>query len=100
MKWKIRTAAYEDIRSLQERFNLNLVSAKVLAGRGITDAGSAKFYLEGDISFLHNPFMFEDMETFAERILRAVEEKEKSQSRNSNNPFLSCTGIINQKNGA
>lgn len=77
MKWKMKTAAYEDIRSLQERFNLNLVSAKVLAGRGITDAGSAKFYLEGDISFLHNPFMFEDMEIFVERVLRAVEEKEK-----------------------
>lgn len=77
MKWKIRTAAFEDIRSLQERFNLNLVSAKVLAGRGITNAGLAKFYLERDISFLHNPFMFEDMEIFVERVLKAVEEKEK-----------------------
>ncbi len=77
MKWKIRQAAYEDIKALQDRFALNLVSAKILAGRGICAPQDARFWLESDISFLHNPFLFEDMEFFCDRILQAVEDKEK-----------------------
>lgn len=77
MNWKTRTAAEKDIRSLQGRFNLNQLTAKVLAGRGITEADQVKFYLENDISFLHNPFEFEDMDIFCERILQAVENNEK-----------------------
>ena len=70
-------AAAQDIRSLQEHFNLKCLTAKVLAGRGITESRDVKFYLENDISFLHNPFEFEDMELFCERILQAVENSEK-----------------------
>lgn len=77
MKWRIRQAAYDDIKALQDRFALNTVSARILAGRNVTSPEAAKFYLEGDISFLHNPFMFEDMEAFCDRILQAVEDKEK-----------------------
>ena len=77
MKWKIKQAAFDDIKALQDRFALNLVSAKILAGRGVSAPEDAKFYLEGDISFLHNPFLFEDMEMFCDRILQAVEDNEK-----------------------
>ena len=77
MKWKIRQAAYEDIKALQDRFGLNLVSAKILAGRGVCAPENARFWLESDISFLHNPFSFEDMEMFCDRILQAVEDNEK-----------------------
>ena len=77
MKWKIRQAAYEDIKTLQERYGVNLVCAKILAGRGITTPREVKFYLENDISFLHNPFLFEDMEVFCDRIHQAIEDQEK-----------------------
>jgi single-stranded-DNA-specific exonuclease len=77
MKWKIKQAAFDDIKALQDRFALNLVSAKILAGRGVSAPEDAKFYLEGDISFLHNPFLFEDMEMICDRILQAVEDNEK-----------------------
>lgn len=77
MNWKTSLAALEDIRSLQERFNLDRITAKVLAGRGITEPDQVKFYLENDVSFLHNPFEFEDMDIFCERVLQAVENREK-----------------------
>lgn len=77
MKWKIRQAQYDDIKTLQERFGIDLVSAKILAGRGINTPEETKFYMESDISFLHNPFLFEDMEAFCDRIQQAVEDKEK-----------------------
>ena len=77
MKWKTRQAAFDDIKALVDRFGLDLLSARILAGRGICTPESAKFYLESDISFLHNPFLFEDMELFCDRILQAVEDGEK-----------------------
>ena len=77
MKWKIRQAAYEDIKALQDRFALNLISARILAGRGVCSPDKVRFWLENDISFLHNPFLFEDMEFFCDRILQAVEDNEK-----------------------
>ena len=77
MKWKTRQAAFDDIKALVDRFGLDLLSARILAGRGICTPESAKFYLESDISFLHNPFLFEDMESFCDRILQAVEDNEK-----------------------
>ncbi len=77
MKWKVRQAQYDDIKTLQERYNVDLVSAKILAGRGIKEPNEAKFYMENDVSFLHNPFLFEDMEMFCDRIHQAIEDKEK-----------------------
>lgn len=77
MKWKTRQAAFDDIKALVDRFGLDLLSARILAGRGVCTPESAKFYLESDISFLHNPFLFEDMELFCDRILQAVEDGEK-----------------------
>lgn len=77
MKWKIRQAAFDDVKALQQRYALNLVCARILAGRNIVTPEAAKFYLEGDISFLHNPFLFEDMEAFCDRVLQAVEDNEK-----------------------
>ncbi len=77
MKWIARQSSQTDIGLLQERLNLDLVSAKIMSGRGVSDVESARFYLENDVSFLHNPFLFEDMETFCDRILEAVESNEK-----------------------
>ena len=77
MKWKTRQAAFDDIKALVDRFGLDLLSARILAGRGVCTPESAKFYLESDISFLHNPFLFEDMELFCDRILQAIEDNEK-----------------------
>ena len=77
MKWKIKQAAFDDVKALQERYALNLVSARILAGRNVVSPQAVRFYLENDISFLHNPFLFEDMEVFCDRVLQAVEDKEK-----------------------
>ncbi|MCR5760634.1 MAG: single-stranded-DNA-specific exonuclease RecJ [Sphaerochaetaceae bacterium] len=77
MKWIARQSSQSDIGLLQDRLNVDLVSAKIMSGRGVSDMESARFYLENDISFLHNPFLFEDMETFCDRVLEAVENKEK-----------------------
>ncbi len=77
MKWTTRQAALEDVKALQERYSLGYIPARILSGRGVLTSSQVKFYLENDISFLHNPFLFEDMEIFCDRVLSAIETGEK-----------------------
>lgn len=77
MKWIAKQSSQTDIGLLQERLNVDLVSAKIMSTRGVCGVEGARFFLETDVSFLHNPFLFEDMETFCDRMLDAVESGEK-----------------------
>ncbi|MDD3996087.1 MAG: single-stranded-DNA-specific exonuclease RecJ [Sphaerochaetaceae bacterium] len=77
MEWKKKPVAVEDVRKLNERFGVDYLTASLLARRGITNNDQIKFYLETDIQYLHNPFLFEEMEMFVDRITAAVEEHEK-----------------------
>ena len=77
MKWKVKDASLEKTGMLQEKYSLDRVSARILAARGRTETSDLKFFLEKDISFLNNPFLFEDMESFCDRIFSAVEDGEK-----------------------
>lgn len=77
MKWKVKDASFDDMGMLRERYGLDRISARILAARNRTSQEDVKFFLEKDISYLHNPFLFEDMEIFCDRILEAVENKEK-----------------------
>lgn len=77
MKWIARQSSQNAIGLLQDRLKTDLVSAKIMAGRGVENLPQARFYLENDISFLHNPFYFEDMEIFCDRVLQAIESGEK-----------------------
>lgn len=76
MKWNKRPVPSQKVRRLHEQFGLDLLTASIMVRRGIEDREQVKFYLENGLSFLHNPFLFEDMETAVDRIWEAVEGKE------------------------
>jgi len=77
MQWKKSSVSPQEVKNLHERFNVSLLSATILARRGMSGRNEVKFFLENDLSFLHNPFLFDDMETVVDRIQSAVEDKEK-----------------------
>ncbi|MGE4454561.1 MAG: single-stranded-DNA-specific exonuclease RecJ [Sphaerochaeta sp.] len=77
MVWKKSPVSSQDIRRLHEQYNLDLISASILARRGLTSRDQIKFYLENELSYLHNPFLFDDMEEVVDRINEAVGEGEK-----------------------
>ncbi|MCH3908126.1 MAG: single-stranded-DNA-specific exonuclease RecJ [Sphaerochaeta sp.] len=77
MQWKKSPVSPKEVRNLHERYNVSLLSAAILARRGISGRNDVKFFLENDLSFLHNPFLFDDMETVVDRIQSALDEKEK-----------------------
>ena len=63
--------------AVRERVREDLLE-HLLAARGITDASVAKRFLTPDYdAHTHDPFLMKDMERAAERIVRAIEKKER-----------------------
>lgn len=76
-KWHKQDISPAEVKSLASRFEMDLLTASILLRREITDPEDIKFFLEKDIRFLHNPFLFVEMEDAVDRIMTAVAEGEK-----------------------
>ncbi|TVR57977.1 MAG: single-stranded-DNA-specific exonuclease RecJ [Spirochaetaceae bacterium] len=77
MNWHKQEIAPDEVRDLHARYGLDLLPAAILARRGITTPGEIKYYLENDLRYLHNPFLFEEMDDAVERLTAAIAEQEK-----------------------
>lgn len=75
--WKKKEVAKEIIQEISKRYSCDLLTASILARREITEGKDILFYIENDQRYLHNPFLFENMEDAVDRILDAKEEDEK-----------------------
>lgn len=63
--------------SISKQYGVNPVLSMILAERGIVEPHQIRFFLSPELSMLHNPFFFDDMQQFCDRIREAVEGKEK-----------------------
>jgi single-stranded-DNA-specific exonuclease len=77
MKWNKKDINPATVRELASRFDLDLLSASVLARRGVTEPGELLYFVEDDPRYLHNPFLFDQMEDAVDRVLLARDEEEK-----------------------
>ncbi len=75
--WKKAAISVESVRRLNETFGVDYITASLLERRGINETQKVKFFLENDVSYLHNPFLFDEMEIFIERVLEAKRESQK-----------------------
>lgn len=57
--------------------SLAQILSSIFLRRDISSGNDILFYLEDDLRFVHNPFLLNSMEDAVERILSAMEEKEK-----------------------
>ncbi|MDR0495246.1 MAG: single-stranded-DNA-specific exonuclease RecJ [Treponema sp.] len=77
MNWEKKVVSPEQVKDISAKYGCNLLTASILARRGICSGESIKFFLEDDMRYLHNPFELPGMEDAVERILAAKEEGEK-----------------------
>ncbi len=77
MKWNKAEVSAAELRGIAERYGLDALTASILARRGVVEPGQLLYYLEDDPRYLHNPFLFEQMEDAVDRILLAADEGEK-----------------------
>ncbi len=75
--WHKKSITRADVGALYDKYRVNALTASILARRGITEGKDVQFFLEDDLRFMHNPFLFSNMEDAVDRILQAQEEQEK-----------------------
>ena len=77
MKWNKTDIDRDKVREFSSRFGTDLLTTSILIRRGVTEYEDMIYFLENDTGYLHNPFLFEEMEETVDRILQAAEEGEK-----------------------
>ena len=76
-QWTKKAVKKDDIDPLCSKYNISQLLASILLRRNVTEGDDILYYLEDDIRYQHNPFLFSSMEDAVERILQAKEEGEK-----------------------
>lgn len=77
MKWIKEEIDVELVKTMARRYEIDNLSASILARRKITEPRQVLYFLEDDPRYLHNPFLFESMEDAVDRISLAADEGEK-----------------------
>ena len=74
--WNLKEPDFKDLMHMSQSLGLSEIIARVLLNRGVkTD--EAKQYLEGSLSDMPDPMHFKDMQVATDRIVKAVNEKQK-----------------------
>ena len=76
-KWEIYQTNEEKVEELQEKYKLNRLLSTLLTNRGITEEEEITKFLNPKRSDFYDPFGMPDMEKAAERILKAIKDKEQ-----------------------
>lgn len=77
-KWKYyENKNRQEALKLQEKYGLNSLISEILANREITTE-NAEIFLNPNRHDFHDPFQMPDMEKAVQRILQAIENKEKT----------------------
>lgn len=77
-KWQYCNNAEEKkVEEIIEKFQINKLLANILVNRGIVEEKDIKIFLEPTRQDFHNPYLLPDMEIAVERIIKAINEKEK-----------------------
>jgi single-stranded-DNA-specific exonuclease len=77
MNWEKKDVPQELVKDLAAKYGCDLLTASILARRGLTEGEVIRYFLEDDPRHLRNPFELPDMEDAVDRILAAKEEGEK-----------------------
>jgi len=77
MRWTLKPQQDEqEVRTLADALNTELLVAQLLLQRGIHTYEEAKQFFRPQLTDLHDPFLMKDMDKAVERIERAIRENE------------------------
>ena len=77
-RWDLKKQGNEEvIEHLMDKINVNQHIANLLAQRGIDSYDKAKHFFRPSLKDLHDPFLMKDMDKAVDRVLLAIEKKEK-----------------------
>lgn len=76
-KWEYYEAQEEKIEEISNKFNISKLLAKILVNRDIDEDEEIKIFLNPTRNDFYDPFLMPDMEVAVNRIIKAIENKEK-----------------------
>ena len=76
-KWKIYANNVEETKEIAEKYKINELLAKIIVNRNIKRE-NIEVFLHPTRKNFHNPFLMPDMDIAVNRILKAIENKEKT----------------------
>lgn len=77
MIWNKKDINRTLVRDMVRKYECDALTASILARRNIVDGPDVLYFMEDDLRYIHNPFLFHDMEDAVDRVLLAREEGEK-----------------------
>lgn len=80
MSWNKTKIQKNNVEIFQKKYNIDAITASILIRRGITKSHDIFYFLEDDLRYQHNPFLFNSMEDAVDRILAAAEKDENGNS--------------------
>ena len=76
-KWEFYDTDEELVQKLSQELKVSNILITILMNRKITDPEKIRIFLNPTRKDFYNPFLLNDMEIAVERILKAIEQKEK-----------------------
>jgi len=75
-RWIVKKSDQTVIDSLAKELNINHLTASLLVNRGLDTVEDARYFLFGQKSEFHDPYLLKDMDKAIERINKAIETQE------------------------
>jgi len=76
-KWECLEADEEKVNKIAQEYNISTLLAKILVNKNILEKDEINLFLKPTRYDFHNPFLMPDMENAVNRIIKAIENKEK-----------------------
>jgi len=76
-RWIVCNPDEKTVQALMQQINVSEPIARALVNRGITTYDEAKAFFRPSVEYLHSPFLMNGMKEAAERLSKAIDEKEK-----------------------
>ena len=76
-KWKINDTQTDTAEKISKEFNISRLVANIIANKGLKDKKEIEIFLNPTRKDFYDPFLMPDMEKAVERIVKAINNKEK-----------------------
>ena len=76
-KWQIYDVDEEKVDEISKKYNLNKLLATILANKNIVNEEEIRLFLKPTRKDFYNPFLIKDMDKAVDRIIEAINKKEK-----------------------
>ena len=76
-KWECYAVDENKVNELVNKFGISGILARILVNKNITQKDEIDLFMNPTRKDFHNPFLMPDMEIIVDRVLQAIEQKEK-----------------------